>query len=208
MFKELIMQRPIHTKKSVNHFTPEKQTKKVQQKTVRKNVSGAQRKATSMDHLIKNQHAVTKQNIVNIYDLMKKVAYRHSDRHAELNKLNEAAFLCFQDILSQMLTEEHELYPAMNKTVKTSPRREKHRAQAKIVIEENITLYKKEHAKALKSLRLFRKITNNYKLPDDACNHYQTLFEKLKRLENELKAYFHLSDKVLSQNMLAARHFA
>ncbi len=157
---------------------------------------------TINNQFLLTRQAATKENIATIYDLMKKVAYRHSNQHAELNKLNEAAFLCFQDILNQLLAEEHDLYPALKINIKDTHKKDRSIHSEKQASTTRL-LYKTAHTKALKNLRLFRKITNNYQLPEDACTHYKTLFEKLKNLERELKAHFLLSDKILAQRNLS-----
>ena len=54
-----------------------------------------------------------------------------------------------------------------------------------------------EHEEAGDELRTFRDMTNVYQLPEDACNSYQYLFEKLKEYENDLFNHIHLENNIL-----------
>ena len=58
-------------------------------------------------------------------------------------------------------------------------------------------MMQKEHEIAGEDLTFFRKITNNYDLPADACNSYMYLFEKMKEFENDLYNHIHLENNIL-----------
>jgi regulator of cell morphogenesis and NO signaling len=54
-----------------------------------------------------------------------------------------------------------------------------------------------EHEVAGEDLQFFHKITNNYLLPEDACNSYNLLFEKMKEFEDDLIQHIHLENNIL-----------
>lgn len=155
-------------------------------------------------YIIKTHHAFTKKSAVIIYDLLQKVAYRHSDQHRELKKLNENAFFFFQDLLNQMLKEEQELFPSIRQAVKNIEQHNRTGNNALHSLEKNIKLQQLKHEQSLNYLKDFREITNDYEIPPDACNHYKSLFKKMKELEHDLKLHFYLEDDVLFDNAMAA----
>lgn len=42
-----------------------------------------------------------------------------------------------------------------------------------------------------------RKVTNDYKLPETACNSFQLLFHTLQALETDLHQHIHLENNIL-----------
>jgi regulator of cell morphogenesis and NO signaling len=152
-----------------------------------------------IDYITKTHHAFAKKNAVIIYNLTQKVAYRHSHEHNELRKFNEVAFFFFQDLLNQMLKEELNLFPYLEQTIniKRGGKSENATLQS---LKEKIQWQKTEHEESFNYLKIFREITNDYELPSDACNHYKSLFEKMKELEHDLTLHFYLEDDILFRN--------
>ena len=108
------------------------------------------------------------------------------------------------DLLNQMLKEERSIFPYIRQ-------KEKNRKYAKIndnnssqSLKEKIKLLQNEHGKAFTYLKVLRQLTNNFRIPSDACNSYKALFEKIKELEDDLNLHFHLEDDILFPNAIAA----
>jgi len=157
-----------------------------------------------IDHIIKTHHAFARKNTVIIYNLLQKVAYRHSDQHSELKKFSEVAFFFFQDLLNQMLKEEEDFFPYIRQTVKHLEHSEKPSRSTSNYFEERMKLQQMEHSKSFTYLNVFREITNDYQIPPDACWYYMSLFEKMQQLEQDLKVHFHLEDSVLFDKVIDA----
>lgn len=156
-----------------------------------------------IDYIVKTYHNFATKNTTIIYVLMQKVSYAHSERHPELQKFVEVAFCFFQDLLNQMLKEEQYLFPYISQTLKDRKLGVKIDSSALRSLNEKIDLQKIEHAKSLNYLKVFRRITNDYSLPSDACWYYKALFEKMKELEHDLIKYFHLEDNILFYSAIA-----
>jgi len=60
-----------------------------------------------------------------------------------------------------------------------------------------LNVLQKEHEIAEMDLEFFRKLTNDYTLPENACNSYRFLFEKIKEFEKDLQTHFHLENNIL-----------
>ncbi|MEP7233165.1 MAG: hemerythrin domain-containing protein [Ginsengibacter sp.] len=148
-----------------------------------------------VDYIIKTHHEFAKKNAVAIFTLAQKVAYQHSDNHPELLTLNKIIFLLLHDLLNQMSKEEQSLFPYIRQIAK-----DKRHSKINSIpqsLKGEIKLLQNEHAKAVTYLKVLRQVTNNFRIPSDACNSYNTLFEKLKELEDDLNIHFHLEDDIL-----------
>ena len=157
-----------------------------------------------VDYIIKTHHDFAKKSAVIIYNLAQKVTYRHSDNHPELRTLTEVIFLFLHDLLNQMLKEERSIFPYIRQ-------KEKNRKYARIndnsssqSLKQKIKLLQNEHRKAFNYLKVLRQLTNNFRIPSDACNSYNALFEKIKELEDDLNLHFHLESDILFPNAIAA----
>jgi regulator of cell morphogenesis and NO signaling len=156
-----------------------------------------------IDYIIKTHHAFAKKNAIIIYNLTQKVAYRHGHEHKELKKFNEVAFFFFQDLLNQMLREELNLFPYLGQTIRNIIHAGKNDEATLQYLKEKIQLQQAEHEKSFNYLKMFREITSDYQIPVDACNHYKSLFEKMKELEHDLTMHFYLEDNILFRNAIA-----
>lgn len=54
-----------------------------------------------------------------------------------------------------------------------------------------------EHQAAVKELVFFRKLTNNYMIPADACRYYAQLFQRMEEFEKELMLHIHIENNIL-----------
>ena len=141
--------------------------------------------------------AMPKRTPVIIYDLAQNVANRHSEKHPELTKLVTALFFFFNDLLNHLKKEEQILFPNITQLVKKNSCAEGITYTTFGFIKESAIGMMKEHLAAGNELKLFRKLTNNYLLPADACNSYKYLFEKMKEFENDLFFHVHLENNIL-----------
>ena len=150
-----------------------------------------------IDYIITIHHRYAKENAVIIYDLAQNVASRHSENHPELIKLATAIFLFFHDLLNHIKKEEQILFPHIKQLVKNKSYSGKGTYTTFGLIKESINLMQKEHQATGKDLKLFHELTNDYMLPEDACNSYKYLFEKMKEFENDLFLHVHLENDIL-----------
>ncbi|MEP7376868.1 MAG: DUF542 domain-containing protein [Chitinophagaceae bacterium] len=150
-----------------------------------------------IDYIINTHHRYAKENAVIIYDLAQKVANRHSEKHPELKKLVTALFLFLNDLLNHLKKEEQILFPNIRQLVKKKSCVEGITYTTFGFIKESAIGMKKEHLAAGNELKLFRKLTNDYLLPADACISYKSFFEKMKEFENDLFLHVHLENNIL-----------
>jgi len=66
-----------------------------------------------------------------------------------------------------------------------------------ISVKQPILMMQKEHEISGEDLTYFRKLTNDYELPEDACNSYSYLFSKMQEFEDDLHQHIHLENNIL-----------
>ena len=54
-----------------------------------------------------------------------------------------------------------------------------------------------EHESAGEILEEMKILTDNYRLPEDACNSYRYLFSLIQEFEDDLKLHIHLENNIL-----------
>ena len=157
-----------------------------------------------IDYIIKTHHQYAKENAIIIYNLAQKVAQHHSKNHPKLLQLTTALFLFLHDFLNCMIKEEQILFPNIKHLVKNKSHSGKSGYTTFGLIKEWVGLIYKDHQALIEDLNLFHELTNNYRLPEDACHSYKCLFGKMKEFEDDLLAHVHLENNILFPKALAA----
>ncbi len=150
-----------------------------------------------IDYIINTHHRYARENAVMIYDLAQNVANHHSEKHPELTKLVTALFLFLNDLLNHLKKEEQILFPNIKQLVRKKRSKDRITYTTFGFIKQTVIEMKKEHLASCKELKLFRKLTNNYVVPTDACISYKYLLEKIKEFEDNLILHVHLENNIL-----------
>ena len=149
------------------------------------------------DYIVNTHHRYIKENAEVIYGLAVKVAQHHGENHPELNKFAESVHSFLQDLLNHAQKEEKILFPAIKNGVAKKKDPSFSTPTPPGFIRQPVTMMMKEHDMSGEELTYFRKLTNNYALPADACNSYNYLFEKMKEFEDDLHTHIHLENNIL-----------
>ena len=137
----------------------------------------------------------TQAGIIN--DLARKVAQRHGAQYPELVVLAKGLSAFLQDMLNHMIREERILFPAIKEVVAKDRDRNVELTLPAGLIAGSIQVMQTEHRISGDDLKFFRKITHDYLLPEDACNAYAYLFEKLQEFEADLLQHIHMENNIL-----------
>lgn len=148
------------------------------------------------DYIRQTHHRYIKENAELIAGLAQKIAGHHGVNHPELNELAPGVSHMLNDLLQHIEKEEKVLFPAIKNlvAVKNSGHHAGIRAGS---VSQPIKVMEAEHEHTGGDLKLFRKLTNDYALPSDACNSYRYLFEKLKEFEDDTFRHVHLENNIL-----------
>jgi len=109
------------------------------------------------------------------------------------DSFNQAA----ANLLQHMQKEEMILFPwvkqmLLNKVSKTEIP-EAHPGS----VQSPISVMKQEHEAEGDRFEQLSLLTNNYAIPEDACNSYAYAFQKLKEFEQDLHRHIHLENNIL-----------
>ena len=148
------------------------------------------------DYIVNTHHKYVKTNAEILNNIAQKVAEHHHVNHPELPELAVRVNHHLQDLINHMHKEEKVLFPAIKALV--AHQRDPQNNPLKIgMVAGAVKILEMEHEEAGDDTRTFRDMTNDYQLPEDACNSYQYLFEKLKEYENDLFNHIHLENNIL-----------
>lgn len=156
-----------------------------------------------MDYIISTHHSYIKYNAERLSRLAIKVADRHGDANPELLKLSEHLKLFLNHLKDNIATEEKEIFPAL----KTRMAKKTHRriTEERLTIVQAVSAIEEGHKATGKALKCFRKLTQNYKLPKDACISYTHFFALLLEFEMDLVQHAHLENNLLIPKVTAMR---
>jgi regulator of cell morphogenesis and NO signaling len=150
-----------------------------------------------IDLIIKQYHFNTRKNVVVIYDLAQQVFSRHNEKHPELAKLVETLFLFFDDLLCHLKKEEQILFPNIIQLTEKKLHEGYFNYSTFGVIKEYVLTMQNEHRDVLNQLGFFRRLTNDYRFPQECSVLYQTLLSKMKEFENEMMQHIQLENDFL-----------
>lgn len=149
------------------------------------------------DYIVNTHHRYVKNAVNTLNGMAVKVAQRHGDHHPELKRLAQHLDHFLEDLLTHLEKEEKVLFPAIKEAVARNRDASFEGTIPPGFIKQPVMLMQKEHEIAGEDLAFFRKLTGNYSLPEDACNSYAYLFEKIKEFESDLQQHIHLENNIL-----------
>ncbi len=129
-------------------------------------------------------------------ELMDKVAEHHGTNHPELIKIRQLFKTLHHELNTHFMKEERVLFPHIKQLAKA-----KQTAGAVdsflTDINQPLQMMEADHEAAGELLTEIRKATNDYTLPEDACNSFALLYNKLEALEEDLHQHIHLENNIL-----------
>lgn len=149
-----------------------------------------------VDHIVLKHHSFLRNELQYTDKLLEKVVIAHGPKHGTfLNSLKDT-YNVFRNNLEQHLNDEETLLFPYIKQLETSVKKEGPYKDLTDFVEILNVLYK-EHDEAGAALSKIRNMTSNYVLPDDACLSFESLYEHLEAIEDDLHEHIHLENTVL-----------
>jgi len=148
------------------------------------------------DYILNQHHQYWYDEEPVISDLVKKVVGHHGANHAELQNVASLYTTIKQELDAHFIKEERVLFPHIKELVRA---KQSNTVPAISIqnINEPLQLMEADHEAAGEILVELRKVTNDYTLPEDACNSFGLLYHKLKALEEDLHQHIHLENNIL-----------
>jgi regulator of cell morphogenesis and NO signaling len=95
------------------------------------------------------------------------------------------------------MKEEEILFPHIKYLVKSKANGTKIESPYFGTVQNPIRLMESEHQNAGDELFEIRRLSNSYKVPEDACNTFSVTFQELKEFEEDLHKHVHLENSIL-----------
>lgn len=150
------------------------------------------------DHILDTHHVFTKKQLARIDVLLAKVQNAHRDRHgAMLDSLRHIFAPLQEELEAHLMKEEQILFPAIKGIDGFLAGRNARPVVHCGSVAHPIHQMEQEHDGAGTILVNLRKITHNYRMPDDACATFKALYEALAALEVDLHEHIHLENNIL-----------
>jgi regulator of cell morphogenesis and NO signaling len=144
-------------------------------------------------HIVAKHHGYLRKSIPFVRPLAAKVSRIHGARNPKLRDLDVAVGELADILLPHLDEEEETLFPAL---VAKDP-------DLRLVARELKTM-RADHDVVGKLLERLRSVSDDFQLPDWACNSYRTLFSELERLEGDVHMHVHLENHVLMPRFASA----
>ncbi len=138
-----------------------------------------------IDHILATYHRPLDEEMPRLEFMVRKVYNVHGDKNPEMfSELRQVYLALISELKTHMMKEEQILFPMIK-------RGDGGMANGPI----NVML--QEHDSAGNALKRIRELTNNYQVPEEACNTWRALWYGLEALEESLHQHIHLENNIL-----------
>lgn len=145
---------------------------------------------------IENTHHVyVKRTLPELSELTTKIMRVHGANHEVLFKVHKLFSILKAELEQHLFKEEEILFPLIEEYDR-SPSDETLTKVKKVMNETE-----DEHEAAGTILKELRKITEDFKVPEDGCSTYCLAFNKLEEFEADLFQHIHLENNILFKNL-------
>lgn len=149
------------------------------------------------EHIVKVHHSYLNQNMNSILSYALKTTAVHGDNHPELHKISITFKKIIADMTLHLKTEEEILFPAIKRAEQAIKEGSNPTYEDVDILSNFLVRLKQEHDEVGNSIHEIRSMTNDFSLPEDACNTFMLTYEKLREFENDLHKHVHLENNIL-----------
>lgn len=143
------------------------------------------------DYIMNTHHKFVLKNLPELVFYTQKIANVHGDHHPELLEVASLFTKINEELLQHLKNEEEVLFPAIKAAEKNAT------PQVKSTIISEIERMQGEHEFAGGAMDKINVLTNNYLIPEDACNTYRVSLKLLEQFEDDLHIHVHLENNIL-----------
>lgn len=152
---------------------------------------------TLIDHIVDVHHEYVDENIPLLLQYAEKVALVHGHHYQEVVEIFQLLQSAAKDLSDHMLKEELILFPFIKKLLMA----EKEKFDVEIphfeTVQNPIELLEEEHETVGNIFKQIAKLSKNYNPPQEACNTFRALYDKLQEFEQDLFTHIHLENNIL-----------
>ncbi len=146
-------------------------------------------------NILDTHHAYLRAELPPLAALVDKVTNVHGERHPELHDIRRTFAAIDMELRSHMPKEEIVAFPACLALAAGET--------SDADLEATIEAMVHEHAEVGEDLARLRSQTRGYAVPDDACNSYRSMLDRLATLEADTHRHIHKENNILFPRALA-----
>ena len=150
-----------------------------------------------ISYIVETHHKYTKDTMHRLDDLILKVCKAHSEKHPEISQLYSLYCHLCADLVPHLMKEEVVLFPYITRLELASKENSPFQMPPFGTVKNPVRMMTQEHETAGEILSKMREVTNDYKVPEDACNSFRALYYELEEIEKDLHMHIHLENNVL-----------
>jgi regulator of cell morphogenesis and NO signaling len=156
-----------------------------------------------VDHILERYHRVLDEELPRLEGLAEKVAGVHGAGHPELLSVRDTFRILKDELVSHREKEERVLFPYIRDLDAVSQGMRPAYSVSIGLAGGAIGVMEREHQTAGLALKALRRLTGEFRPPEDACGSYRALYAGLELFEADLHNHIHLENNVLFPQALA-----
>lgn len=145
-----------------------------------------------LDHVVRTHHGYLREVLPFLQTTAAKVARVHGEHNPRLRDLNVAVQTLCEILPPHLEAEEDTLFPALRADTPDPD-----------VLREEFAAMHADHLAVGDLLHRVRLETQDFTLPDWACNSYRALFGELEDFETDILTHVHLENHVIMPRFIA-----
>ncbi len=147
--------------------------------------------ANLIDHILVTYHRPLDEELPRLEAMVRKVANVHGAKDPEMFSGILSVFLGLNnELVEHMMKEEQILFPMI-------------KSGQGAMAQGPVSVMMHEHDSAGAALTRLRELTNNFRVPQNACNTWRALWHGLAALETALHEHIHLENNILFPRALS-----
>jgi regulator of cell morphogenesis and NO signaling len=159
--------------------------------------------ADLIGHITNTHHVFVREESPRIEALAAKVVGVHGKNHGELLQVQQIFSALAEELRVHLMKEEQMLFPYVSLMEESVVAGEPAPPAVFGTVVNPVRMMMQEHDGAGEALRALRSITSDYKVPDDGCISYRTLYGALEGFEADLHQHIHLENNILFPRAIA-----
>jgi regulator of cell morphogenesis and NO signaling len=153
--------------------------------------------ASLIAHIRGTHHKYTRGEIARITPMLRKVLSVHGTNHPELQRITGEFEALASELLDHMIDEEIVLFPYITRMEECGTGQRTAEPSGLSSLRGPVATLVFQHDSAGDKLRAIRQASGNYRVPEDACMTYRSVFRALADLETDLHQHIHLENNIL-----------
>ena len=150
-----------------------------------------------VDYIINNHHQYVRRMIPVVSLHADKVASVHGQNHPETIQIADLFLAVREELEGHMMKEERMLFPYIKQLYEAKKSNKQVTPPPFGTIQNPIRMMEAEHTSAGSAMQKIRELSNNFSVPEDACNTFKALYSELKEFEEDLHKHIHLENNIL-----------